>query len=135
MLARVLFYWLPIAAYAGLIFFLSSLPAPLSEFTGFRGADAVAHALEYGVLGLLVARALVAGGAGLTPRFAVFAAWAVSTLYGATDEMHQSFVPTRMAELSDLAADSFGGLVGATAFAAVVRRRRAASPRASPESP
>jgi VanZ family protein len=36
----------------------------------------------------------------------------LTVFYGATDEYHQSFVPTRDASFLDLAADAIGGLLG-----------------------
>jgi VanZ family protein len=39
------------------------------------------------------------------------AAVAYSILYGATDEIHQLFVPNRTADVKDLAADAVGAAV------------------------
>ncbi|MEK6617166.1 MAG: hypothetical protein AABY90_00550, partial [Nitrospirota bacterium] len=55
---RIWWYWLPVAAYAGLIFYLSSLSQPeeyvpsLLEELG----DKVLHAMEFGMLGILCYR-------------------------------------------------------------------------------
>jgi VanZ family protein len=38
---------------------------------------------------------------------------ALTTAYGATDEIHQLFVPGRSAEIYDLFADAIGGGIGA----------------------
>ena len=66
------------------------------------------------MLGVLLIRACARGEwRGLTPtRLAV--AWAVTVIYGATDEWHQSFVPGRTPDINDLLADAVG------AFAAVM---------------
>ncbi len=106
---RFLVYILPILAYAGLIFFLSSrssLPAP--RFPGF---DKVAHFIEYAILGLLVSRAL--GGYGVQPRKAVLITIGMCLLYGVSDEVHQAFTPRREPSLLDLVADVLGGSAGA----------------------
>ena len=106
---RFLVYILPILAYAGLIFFLSSrssLPAP--RFPGF---DKLAHFGEYAILGVLFSRAL--GGYGVRPRKAVLITIGLCLLYGASDEIHQMYTPRRQADLLDLVADVLGGSAGA----------------------
>ncbi len=105
-------YWLPVVGYAGLIFYLSSLSHPDEDLPSWFGAvnDKVIHTVEYGVLGILLYRAF---------RWAAWPWWAANAwwlailgavLYGATDEIHQSFVPLRSADLADLAADTVGAL-------------------------
>ena len=46
---------------------------------------------------------------------------AISSLYGATDELHQYFVPPRQADLRDLAADIVGATVAALGLCLVGR--------------
>ncbi len=122
MLGRFLSYWLPIGLYAGLIFYLSSLSGSQIHLPPVANADKFAHLCEYGVFGALLVRAFAAGGSGLPVPQAVGAAWIVATLYGAGDEFHQFFVPTRACELGDLIADSIGGLSGAVAATWILRR-------------
>jgi VanZ family protein len=53
------------------------------------------------------------------------AAVVLSTLYGVSDEWHQSFVPGRSPDVLDVAADAVGSTIGALAVlaaAAAVRR-------------
>jgi VanZ family protein len=114
--------WAPPAAWCALVFTGSSFPLRTDAHL-FHGADKVAHLLEYGVLGFLLARA-----AGIArPRWGtgavVLAAAVLGTLYGASDEGHQSFVPERTAEWGDLAADACGSLLGGALFRALFRRR------------
>jgi VanZ family protein len=45
----------------------------------------------------------------------------LATLYGASDELHQHFVPERTPDVLDLAADACGGLAGSLALAATAR--------------
>ena len=45
------------------------------------------------------------------------------TLYGASDEYHQSFVPRRDSSLGDVAKDLGGALVGSALFRARARLR------------
>ena len=57
---QVLGYWLPVGLYAGVIFFLSSLSHPEDELPSFllqEVSDKILHAVEYGILSLLVRRA------------------------------------------------------------------------------
>jgi VanZ family protein len=122
MVGRFLYYWLPIPAYAVLIFYLSTLPASSVHLPPISHIDKAAHVCEYGAFGMLLARAFAAGGAGLSTRQAVLGAWIVATLYGASDEFHQFFVPTRSCEWGDWIADSTGGLVGALTFFWAVHR-------------
>jgi VanZ family protein len=99
----VLRRWLPVVAWAALIFALSSVP---DLGTGLGGWDLVlrklAHAAEYAILGALLVRAL--GRPGL--------AFALGTLYAASDEVHQAFVPGRMGSLVDVAIDAIGVACG-----------------------
>jgi VanZ family protein len=94
----------------GLIFLVShqpevSIPGDLS--------DKQWHSLAYTLLGVLMVRAL-AGGLGMrvTLRAALLGVL-FTTLYGASDEFHQMYVPGRSAEVFDLYADAIGGVTGA----------------------
>ena len=95
--------WLPVVAWAALIFALSAIP---DLGTGLGGWDLVlrklGHAAEFAVLGALLVRAL---GRSL-PAFAVGVAYAIS------DEVHQSFVAGRDAAPLDVAIDAVGVAVG-----------------------
>ena len=115
-LPRALSLWLPVVAWAGLIFALSSIP---DLGTGLGTWDLVlrklAHAAEYAVLGALLVRAT--GRAGL--------AFAVGTLYAISDELHQSFVPGRLGSPVDVAIDAVGVAVGIALWQSVRSRRLA----------
>ena len=95
--------WLPVVAWAALIFALSSVP---DLGTGLGGWDTVlrklAHAGEYAVLGALLLRAT--GRAGV--------AFALGILYAMSDELHQSFVPGRLGSPVDVAIDAVGVACG-----------------------
>jgi VanZ family protein len=54
---------------------------------------------------------------------AAFMAWGVSVLYAASDEWHQTFVPTRVGTPWDVAIDAAGAALGLI-LAAVWWRRR-----------
>ncbi len=93
-------------AYCGLIFYVSSLEGKVSKpALLFPGEDKVVHMLEYGVLGILLMRCLLSwkeSAANL--GIAIF----IGTLYGMSDEYHQSFVPGRYVEAEDVLADFIG---------------------------
>jgi VanZ family protein len=120
---RRLVLWLPVAVYAAGIFFASSisnpaLPAGVSDKTG--------HGLAYFGLALLVLRGLAgAEWAGVTARTSLGAV-ALAVAYGASDELHQLFVPGRTADVHDLRADATGAAIGVALvwLLVVIRRRR-----------
>ena len=57
---QMLWYWVPVALYAGVIFFLSDQSHPEEHLPSFllkNVSDKVLHAVEYAVLGALCYRA------------------------------------------------------------------------------
>ena len=101
--SRLLTVWLPVVAWAAVIFTLSSIP---SLSTGLGTWDTIlrkgAHLTEYAVLGALLFRAL-----GREPL-----ALAVGLAYAASDELHQHFVHGRHASPLDVAIDAVGVAAG-----------------------
>jgi VanZ family protein len=114
---------LPALAYAALIFYLSSLPNPLPALTGLVW-DKALHLVEYGGLGALLTLGLD-GVSRLGLRRAALRAAALASLYGASDELHQAFVPRRSCELNDWIADTIGAALGAALAALILRAWRA----------
>jgi hypothetical protein len=111
LLSRLAFTWLPVVAWAALIFTLSSIP---DLGTGLGGWDLAlrkaAHLAEYAVLGALLARALYS-----TVSAWAWLSWVAGTAYAASDELHQHFVPGRQASALDLAIDAVGVAAGVLA--------------------
>ncbi len=103
-----LMLWLPVVAWAALIFILSSRPGSDYPEAGLFLRKS-AHVFEFAVLALLLLRAWL--GHGLKPALAVALAWLGATLYGATDELHQAFVPTRTPSLLDVGIDGLGAAI------------------------
>ena len=114
--------WLPPLAYMALIYYLSSQSDPVPHVTSVVW-DKLLHFVEYSALAVLLTRALL--GEGLTARVAVVAAILLTSAYGATDEVHQSRVPQRQADVRDWIVDSIGAAAGAGI--ATTRRRRGSS--------
>ena len=110
---RRLISWLPPLLYMAVIFAVSAQPNPLPEITA-RVSDKLLHLVEYSGLAALFVRALTREGWGW--RDAILAAIVMTSLYGASDEYHQAFVPNRNPAVSDWVADSLGALVGASVF-------------------
>jgi len=105
--------WLPVFAWAAVIFAFSSIP---SLSSGLGVWDTVlrkcAHVTEYAVLGALLYRAL--------GREAL--ALAVGIAYAATDELHQHFIRGRHASPVDVAIDAVGVALGMLVWLRVRQR-------------
>ncbi|HKK91263.1 MAG TPA: VanZ family protein [Desulfobacteraceae bacterium] len=112
---KTLWYRLPVVFYCALIFWQSSFASPAS-LPGFAFSDKLLHLGGYGVLGFLVIRALWREGFETDGKRLAMAAIAFSTLYGLSDEIHQSFVSQRSAQAGDLAADAIGSCLGVAFF-------------------
>ena len=109
--------WLPVLAWAAVIFAFSSVP---DLGTGLGGWDLVlrkiAHAGEFAVLGALLARAIG------RPWLAA----ALGVVYAVSDEVHQTFVPGRAGSPVDVAIDTVGVVCGVLVWQHVARRWRLA---------
>jgi VanZ family protein len=101
--SRLLTVWLPVLAWAAVIFSLSAIP---SLSTGLGTWDTVlrkaAHVTEYAILGALLYRALRREAPALAAGIA----------YAATDEVHQHFVRGRHGSPVDVAIDALGVTLG-----------------------
>jgi VanZ family protein len=113
---KTLLRWLPALAWAALIFFLSSRRT-LPEPPGPLAWDKLQHALGYAAGGFLLARAAGVRGRGLA------VAIALGLLYGASDEVHQAFVPGRNSDVHDWLADAVGVVAGAFIYRFLALRR------------
>lgn len=102
--------WLPAAVMMALLLVASSTPG--SSLALGSGYSLAAHLVAYGLLGMLVLRALAGGRwRGVTGRH-LAGAVLIAGLYGLGDELNQRFVPGRNAELLDVGADVAGALCG-----------------------
>jgi VanZ family protein len=112
--------WLPVVAYVALIFVLSAQPG-LSPPLHFQNSDKLAHLLEYGVLGLLLARALRASSPTRSWVFVSMLGLGLGLGIGAADECFQSFVPGRDSTVFDWLADGTGLTFAQLAYLAAAR--------------
>jgi VanZ family protein len=114
-------FWLPVLIYVSLVYAVSSMPhlrQPLAIVNG----DKLIHALEYLVLGLLIARAMRASLRVGPPLFAAMIAIGLVVLVGCCDEFLQSFVPGRISSLYDVLADTVGGAFAQLVYVAFARK-------------
>ena len=155
-MSRVLQSWLPVLCWMGLIFLISTdlgsanhtsqIIEPLLRWlvpdisTGT--IDLVqtiirkgAHFTEYGILALLTLRAINLSsqsqvektGEGYFRSAAI--ALLIAATYAATDEFHQSFIPSRTPSIYDVLIDSSGAFV--TLSAATVWKKIRGKPAAA----
>ena len=113
-----LWIWGPAAAWVSLVTVLSHQsrpPVPLHL------PDWVMHGVEFGVLALLLFRAVRHAGHRVTPATAALIVGACA-LFGALDELHQGFVPGRDMSLKDGLADAAGAAVAGSADMLIRRR-------------
>ena len=73
------------------------------------------HVAEYGILAALLFRAFRGERAGWSARWSL-AAVVLAALIGASDEWHQSFVPSRTASAWDALIDTIGATVAQVLF-------------------
>lgn len=113
--------YFPVIAWAGLIFFFSSLqtvPSPQDTILNFVLKKS-AHIFEYAVLYWLTFRAVnfnepdgeVYETSPQKKRVDYLSPLIFTLIYAIFDEIHQSFIPNRHAKLYDVGFDSVGALL------------------------
>ena len=123
-----------LTGWIAILITLTSIPNP--DFgEGFPGMDKVAHFGFYGVAGFLCA--LWRRESGRSGRRAVAFAVVFVVLLGASDEIHQRWIPGRSMEFLDWIADASGGTAGAlvamaaaSLFPSLITPENQPSPRA-----
>ena len=121
-MGQLLWYWMPVALYAGTIFYLSSQSHPEEQLPSFLlkdVSDKVLHAVEYSILSLLCYRAFRWTAEPAVARRAVVLAIVTASVYGLTDEAHQLFVPFRESSWQDWLADTIGAVIGALSWRSI----------------
>ena len=110
-------YWLPVIIYAVCIFIFSSISRPPKAVPVFPHSDKLLHFIEYALFGFLMLRALFASYKDKKSIIYLrFLAVFIVIFYGATDEIHQYFVPLRHMDVFDLLTDSLGAFIGQLFF-------------------
>jgi len=117
-----LLYWLPVMALCLAIFIQSSFPSP-DLGLAFPLKDKVLHMAAYGMLAALFYRACRVTWPGrLSPAQLLAISVCFATLFGVSDEIHQSFVAARQADAMDGVADFAGSVLGALAYMGLTLR-------------
>ena len=108
-----LLLWLPLLVGLSASFYLSSRPG---RDVPHLMPDAVAHVVEYAVLGLLVLRAFNRGMSRRPSLRVLLLSILFCMGWGVSDEYHQALVPGREASLEDLVSDFVGVLLACGLF-------------------
>jgi VanZ family protein len=108
--------WLWPVAIAVLIFAVSSRSRLAGSNLAVPYGDKIVHFAIYGLLATSIARL------GRGWRAALLAVL-ITSVYGVSDEWHQSFVPGRAVELADWVADTLGAALAALLYARWPRYR------------
>lgn len=110
-LKRFALHWLPLILYCLLIYIQSANPSP-EQIPSFPFVDKLLHFTAYGIMGILFYRAYLTLQLKENERMLMLLSVVSATLYGISDEFHQSFVPFRDAEIADIIADLIGSACG-----------------------
>ncbi len=89
------------------------LLGPIMERLGHDGVRTLAHFTEYTALGFLMSTSLTFTCSRRRPWLTL----ALCAAYALTDEIHQILIPGRAFQVTDIAVDSAGALLGVGVFA------------------
>jgi VanZ family protein len=121
-LKRFALYWLPLILYCLLIYIQSAHPSP-EQVPIFPFSDKILHIIAYGILGILFYRAYQTLRLKDNIKVLMLLSMVSASLYGISDEIHQSFVPFREAEVADAIADMVGAICGVCLYRRLVVAR------------
>jgi len=121
-LKRFVLYWLPLILYCLLIFIQSANPSP-EQIPSIPFVDKVLHFTAYAIMGILFYRAYQTLRIKDNIQLLMLLSVVSASLYGISDEIHQSFVPFREAEVADVIADIIGAFSGVYLYRAFVGSR------------
>ena len=107
----ITYYWLPLIAYCVFIYIQSSYPSP-ERLPSFEFSDKLLHFAAYAVMGVLFYRAYQTLPFKNNIQLLILLSMISASLYGISDEIHQSFVPYRDGSLLDVVADVLGAVCG-----------------------
>jgi len=116
-----LYYWLPVVLFCVLLFAQSSLSTP-EVMPAFPHMDKFLHLGAYSILGALFLRGFGNSKYKHNGRLIVVASILLTGIYGATDELHQYYVPVRSADTWDLICDFLGGGIGVYVYQMLVQK-------------
>lgn len=124
------YYWLPLIVYCIFIYIQSSYPSP-ERLPSFEFSDKLLHFGAYAVMGILFYRAYETLPLRNNIQMLVLISMTSASLYGISDEIHQSFVPYRDGSILDVIADVLGAVCGVYLYSRynMARNDRAARSR------
>lgn len=111
-------------AYAYLIFAASSEDTSSVSFYLPPYTDKLIHFVEFGLLCLMICWSLSSAKIGTTWIYKIILAIGITSLYGASDEFHQSFTPHRSVEFLDWLADTVGAVAAGFLWQTITRKRQ-----------
>ena len=131
---KKLIHFLPALVFYLLVFLLSSRDLGIRLNGGWL--DKIPHALEFALLGFLLAVGFFHNLA-TSARVKAAVTFLTGLFLGCLDEFHQSFVPGRRAEVTDIAADAAGVACGILVYAYLAKKSmpRRKPPPADSEKP
>lgn len=109
---KTILRWLPALCIFGCSWYLSSQET-IEHMPGFWNADKLVHGICFAGLAFWVAFGV---GTKLPPPWRIALPVIIVSLWGMTDEIHQSFTPGRESSVLDWCADTLGALCGSLAF-------------------
>jgi VanZ family protein len=104
---KIITLWGPVAIYVLLIFYVSSMSNP-PGVPPIRHFDKLIHFCEYGLLGVLLGRALGLTGLRRSYLAVTLASFAIGACVGLADETYQGTVAGRDKSAADFAFDLVG---------------------------
>jgi len=113
-------FFLPSLFYYALIFFLSSKSYHVNVDVLYF--DKIIHFFEFGILGFLLSLGFFVFNTSLRNKFVLV--FFTASILAVLDEVHQLFVPLRIMEVLDLAADLVGIIVGFFVFVCFYKRNK-----------
>ena len=117
-------YILPVILWMAVIFVSSSLPQDVFPKVNSWIWAKLVHLVYFGVLALLVQRALLSQEKyRLLLKYVQLISILFAVFYGASDEIHQLFTPGRHAQITDVLIDGFGAslfILGSIAYRTLV---------------
>jgi VanZ family protein len=101
--------WAPAVLLMAVIFLLSSIPSEAMPVFGRYDwpVKKLGHVTGYALLSYSILRGL-----GRKDLPSIGLAWLLTVLFGASDELHQAFVPGRQSSLIDIGIDAIGAFFG-----------------------
>lgn len=110
-LPLVITYWLPFVIWALIIYSFSASPTVKTSEVHWQDfiVKKSAHLVEYFIFSMLLYRALI--NSGIKSKYIFFFIVFTAFIYGAADEFHQSFTPSREPRMRDVLIDTAGSIL------------------------